>query len=134
MYINAYVQRASRVLYETGIKRPYFHVQPLEEAQLLNWSQYLDFEEKEIQKHKLSNSNNNQINNNSIGTIINTNNSNNSKTTSSARLIKLFERCLVTCANYPQFWKRYAGYVERTDVKAAREIHKRAAFNFVKRQ
>uniref|UniRef100_A0A914W2K5 Suppressor of forked domain-containing protein n=1 Tax=Plectus sambesii TaxID=2011161 RepID=A0A914W2K5_9BILA len=30
--------------FEEGIKRPYFHVKPLERAQLKNWRAYLDFE------------------------------------------------------------------------------------------
>ena len=29
--------------YEEGIKRPYFHVKPLERGQLKNWQDYLDF-------------------------------------------------------------------------------------------
>ncbi|XP_064185347.1 pre-mRNA-processing factor 39-like [Anguilla rostrata] len=30
--------------FEEGIKRPYFHVKPLEKSQLNNWKEYLDFE------------------------------------------------------------------------------------------
>eukprot|EP00800_Vazella_pourtalesii_P020097 TRINITY_DN7000_c0_g1_i12.p1 TRINITY_DN7000_c0_g1~~TRINITY_DN7000_c0_g1_i12.p1 ORF type:complete len:768 (-),score=146.88 TRINITY_DN7000_c0_g1_i12:778-3081(-) len=33
-----------RLPYEEKIKRPYFHVQPLEESQLQTWRSYLDFE------------------------------------------------------------------------------------------
>ncbi|KAM8920817.1 pre-mRNA-processing factor 39 [Pelodytes ibericus] len=33
-----------RWTFEEGIKRPYFHVKPLEKAQLNNWKDYLDFE------------------------------------------------------------------------------------------
>jgi len=33
--------------YEADIKRPYFHVKPIDPAQLLNWRRYLDFEETE---------------------------------------------------------------------------------------
>ncbi|KAF9640514.1 RNA-processing protein HAT helix [Lasiodiplodia theobromae] len=36
-----------RWTYEQEIKRPYFHVTELDEAQLLNWDKYLDFEEVE---------------------------------------------------------------------------------------
>lgn len=35
----------SRWVYEAEIKRPYFHVKPLDAVQLNNWSKYLDFEE-----------------------------------------------------------------------------------------
>jgi hypothetical protein len=30
-----------------------------------------------------------------------------------ARICLLFERCLIACANYPEFWKRYMDYLER---------------------
>lgn len=33
--------------FEAEIKRPYFHVKPLDTAQLVNWRRYLDFEETE---------------------------------------------------------------------------------------
>ncbi|KAK7727674.1 hypothetical protein SLS57_002716 [Botryosphaeria dothidea] len=36
-----------RWTYEQEIKRPYFHVTELDEAQLTNWDKYLDFEEAE---------------------------------------------------------------------------------------
>lgn len=32
--------------FEDGIRRPYFHVKPLDSAQVLNWSGYLDHAEK----------------------------------------------------------------------------------------
>uniref|UniRef100_T1JL07 Suppressor of forked domain-containing protein n=1 Tax=Strigamia maritima TaxID=126957 RepID=T1JL07_STRMM len=35
---------SKRWAFEEGIKRPYFHVKPLERAQLKNWRDYLDFE------------------------------------------------------------------------------------------
>jgi pre-mRNA-processing factor 39 len=33
--------------FENAIRRPYFHVRPLDDAQLANWHKYLDFVEKE---------------------------------------------------------------------------------------
>ena len=36
----------ARLLFESKIKRPYFHVKPLDAKQLKNWSAYLDFEIK----------------------------------------------------------------------------------------
>ncbi|KAG0041791.1 hypothetical protein BGZ83_001311, partial [Gryganskiella cystojenkinii] len=33
--------------FEAEIKRPYFHVKPIDSAQLVNWRRYLDFEETE---------------------------------------------------------------------------------------
>ncbi|XP_067134956.1 pre-mRNA-processing factor 39 isoform X1 [Centruroides vittatus] len=38
---------SKRWAFEEGIKRPYFHVKPLERAQLKNWRDYLDFEMQE---------------------------------------------------------------------------------------
>ncbi|XP_045164051.2 pre-mRNA-processing factor 39-like [Mercenaria mercenaria] len=35
---------SKRWAYEEGIKRPYFHVKPLERSQLKNWREYLDYE------------------------------------------------------------------------------------------
>ncbi|XP_048831551.1 pre-mRNA-processing factor 39-like isoform X1 [Brienomyrus brachyistius] len=35
---------SKRWAFEDGIKRPYFHVKPLEKTQLNNWREYLDFE------------------------------------------------------------------------------------------
>ena len=40
-------ETTKRWTYEQEIKRPYFHVTELDEAQLVNWRRYLDFEEIE---------------------------------------------------------------------------------------
>lgn len=53
------------------IKRPYFHVKPLEKAQLKNWKEYLEFE-IENGTHE--------------------------------RVVVLFERCVISCALYEEFW------------------------------
>ena len=36
-----------RWVFESGIKRSYFHIKPLDEVQKTNWKKYLDFEEEE---------------------------------------------------------------------------------------
>ncbi|XP_044965552.1 uncharacterized protein LOC123425870 isoform X1 [Hordeum vulgare subsp. vulgare] len=72
--------------FETSIKRPFFHVKPLDDDQLENWNLYLDFVEK----------------NGDFDWAV-----------------KLYERCLIPCANYSEFWIRYAEYV---DAKGGREI------------
>lgn len=65
--------------FEEGIKRPYFHVKPLERCQLKNWKDYLDFEiEKGDRK----------------------------------RILVLFERCLIACALYDEFWLKMIRYLE----------------------
>lgn len=88
--------------FEVAIRRPYFHVRPLDEAQLGNWHKYLDFVEKEGGVEKT---------------------------------IKLYERCLIACANYPEYWVRY---VQRLDFEGKTELAldalHRATVTFVKRR
>ena len=59
--------------YEDAIKRPYFHVKPLEKSQLSAWRNYLEYEIKQGKE---------------------------------ARIRVLFERCLIACALYEEFWMR----------------------------
>lgn len=40
--------RQRRESFERRISRPHFHVKPLDDAQLLAWSQYLDFEQAQV--------------------------------------------------------------------------------------
>eukprot|EP00798_Chlamydomonas_sp_ICE-L_P021455 gene21455-28424_t len=61
------------------LKRPYFHVKPLDSTQLATWIKFLDFLEK-------------QGDNETCQTT--------------------YERCLVPCASYPEFWERYATWLE----------------------
>ncbi|XP_034598592.1 uncharacterized protein [Setaria viridis] len=72
--------------FEASVKRPFFHVKPLDIDQLENWHQYLDYVEK----------------NGDFDWAV-----------------KLYERCLIPCANYSEFWIRYSEYV---DAKGGREI------------
>ncbi|KAG2261864.1 hypothetical protein Bca52824_068943 [Brassica carinata] len=65
--------------FETQIRRPYFHVKPLDTNQLDNWHKYLSFAE-------------------TYGDF--------------DWAIKLYERCLIPCANYTEFWFRYVDFVE----------------------
>lgn len=65
--------------YEEGIKRPYFHVKPLERCQLKNWQDYLDYEIEQGDH---------------------------------TRIIVLFERCLIACALYEEFWLKFVHYLE----------------------
>ncbi|KAL6900645.1 hypothetical protein ACP4OV_005321 [Aristida adscensionis] len=98
-------QRSSKIqeeicCFEASIRRPFFHVKPLDDEQLENWHQYLDFVEK-------------------YGDF--------------DWAVKLYERCLIPCANYSEFWIRYAEFV---DAKGGREIAEyalgRASSCFVK--
>ncbi|CAI2355455.1 unnamed protein product [Caenorhabditis sp. 36 PRJEB53466] len=67
-----------RAGFETNIKRPYFHVKPLDYPQLFNWMSYLDFEMKEGNEQ---------------------------------RIRILFDRCLIPCALYEEFWIKYARWI-----------------------
>ncbi|KAM6307745.1 LOW QUALITY PROTEIN: pre-mRNA-processing factor 39-like [Podargus strigoides] len=79
--------------FEDGIKRPYFHVKPLERAQLRNWREYLEFE---------------------------------MAAGSHERTIVLFERCVIACALYEEFWIKYTKYLEQHTVAGTRSVFQRA--------
>lgn len=70
---------AKRQLFEEGIKRPYFHVKPLEKCQTDNWKDYIAFEKSEGDHQ---------------------------------RIVVLYERCLIACALYEDFWLSYLDYLE----------------------
>ena len=72
--------RLARQKYEAGIRRWYFHAKPLDEAQLQNWRDYLAAEIHDA------------------GDDV--------KRFPAVQL--LFERCLIPCAFYAEFWLAYA--------------------------
>ncbi|GLJ40438.1 hypothetical protein SUGI_0833010 [Cryptomeria japonica] len=73
--------------FKIAIRRPYFHIKPLDDAQLSNWHHYRDFIEK---------------------------------TNDFDRMVTLFERCLIVCANYPEYWIR-TRYLQIVEGNAERE-------------
>lgn len=88
----------ARWTFEEGIKRPYFHVKPLERCQLKNWKEYLDFEIEQGDRR---------------------------------RILVLFERCLIACALYDEFWLKLIRYLEsqETDeeiIQKTRDAYERA--------
>ncbi|KAG8630385.1 hypothetical protein KVT40_002004 [Elsinoe batatas] len=85
-----------RWTYEAEIKRLYFHVTDLDEAQISNWHKYLDFEEAEGDFR---------------------------------RTTFLYERCVVICAHYADFWFRYARWMSTKEdkVEETRNIYERAS-------
>ncbi|KAL8259014.1 hypothetical protein R6Q59_026967 [Mikania micrantha] len=88
--------------FETAIRRPYFHVRPLNAAELENWHHYLDFIE-------------------GCGDF--------------NKVVKLYERCLIACANYPEYWIRYILCMEVSgSMDLAENALARATQVFVKRQ
>ncbi|XP_004493823.1 pre-mRNA-processing factor 39-1 isoform X1 [Cicer arietinum] len=88
--------------FETAIRRPYFHVRPLNIGELENWHNYLDFIERE-------------------GDL--------------SKIVKLYERCVIACANYPEYWIRYVLCMEASEsMDLANNVLARASQVFVKRQ
>ncbi|CAI8011671.1 Pre-mRNA-processing factor 39 [Geodia barretti] len=79
--------------FELMIKRPYFHVKPLERLQLKNWRDYLDFEISQGDPRRIE---------------------------------FLFERCVVSCALYEDFWSKYCKYAETHIREWASAIYRRA--------
>ncbi|KAL1500737.1 hypothetical protein ABEB36_006183 [Hypothenemus hampei] len=83
--------------FEEGIKRPYFHVKPLERCQLKNWQDYLDYEIEQGDQ---------------------------------TRIVVLFERCLIACALYEEFWLKYVHYLENLNDESlqarVRDVYERA--------
>lgn len=84
-----------RAPYEINIKRPYFHVKPLDYPQLTNWMAYLDMEIKGKDEHRIK---------------------------------VLFDRCLIPCALYEEFWIKYARWTWRVykSKSRCREIYRKA--------
>jgi len=93
-----------RLKYEEGIKRPYFHVKPLERGQLKNWNDYIEFMKQEMSKDG--------------GDI--------------TEVEILYERSLIACALYEEFWMNYISWWEGRDGDNSakiRNIYSRACTN-----
>ncbi|XP_061343391.1 pre-mRNA-processing factor 39-1 isoform X2 [Gastrolobium bilobum] len=102
MYKKAKEFDSKIIGFETAIRRPYFHVRPLNVGELENWHNYLDFIEKE-------------------GDL--------------SKIVKLYERCVIACANYPEYWIRYVLCMEASgSMDLANNVLARATQVFVKRQ
>ena len=100
--------RLERQHYEAGVRRWYFHVKPLDEAQLRNWREYLTREETAAYTDKEAHI---------------------------KKVRALFERCLVPCALYAEFWLRYAAWCHSNiDATAALAVATRAATVFLPRR
>ena len=80
----------AREPFEKRFKRLYFHVKPLGQNDLQNWSRYLDYE---------------LIHGNVVAT--------HASSHAQDSITVLFERCLIPCALYEEFWLRYAEWAVR---------------------
>ncbi|KAL2321089.1 hypothetical protein Fmac_030058 [Flemingia macrophylla] len=102
MYKKAKEFDSKIIGFETAIRRPYFHVRPLNVGELENWHNYLDFIERE-------------------GDL--------------SKIVKLYERCVIACANYPDYWICYVLCMEASgSMDLANNVLARATQVFVKRQ
>ncbi|KAJ0967496.1 hypothetical protein J5N97_024413 [Dioscorea zingiberensis] len=102
MYKKAKEFDSKIVDFETAIRRPYFHVRPLDDPELDNWHNYLDFIERGDDFNKV---------------------------------VKLYERCLIACASYSEYWIRYVLCMEASgSMELANNALARATQVFVKRQ
>jgi len=93
-----------RLKYEEGIKRPYFHVKPLERGQLKNWNDYIEFMKQEMGKEG--------------GDL--------------SEVEILYERSLIACALYEEFWMNYISWWESREgdnTEKIRSIYSRACTN-----
>ncbi|KAL6867622.1 hypothetical protein ACP4OV_015646 [Aristida adscensionis] len=134
MYKKAKEYESKIIGFELGIRRPYFHVKPLDNPELENWHNYLDFIEKEEDINKW------YLLKLTFLTIYLS-----SKVGPSfliegglprqLMVIKLYERCVIACASYPEFWIRYVQCMEdKGSLELASNALARATHVFVKKQ
>jgi len=118
---NEVVQRRiERQHLEAGVRRWYFHVKPLDEAQLDNWRQYLKLE------HEFGTA---LAPPSAFGAL-----SLDAATEAllaqqkTAATMRLYERCLVPCALYAEFWLSYVDWTRaHVGEDAALAVARRAA-------
>ncbi|XP_064182230.1 pre-mRNA-processing factor 39 isoform X1 [Anguilla rostrata] len=113
VYQQTEMEVGKRWNFEEAIKRPYFHVKPLDRAQLKAWHSYLDWEISEVALEGQDNAAEGQE-----GASVSRG--------SHKRVLVLFERCLIACALYEEFWTKYVQYLEKHSVEEARNVYRRA--------
>ncbi|XP_061900183.1 pre-mRNA-processing factor 39 isoform X1 [Entelurus aequoreus] len=99
--------------FEDALKRPYFHVRPLDQIQLQGWHSYLDWEMAQQNQDPADHNTKTEA-------------AGQEETDVHRRVCVLFERCLIACALYQEFWTRYVEYLEPLSVDRTRGVYKRA--------
>ena len=84
--------------FEDAIKRPYFHMKPLERGQLKNWTDYLEFTENQLKKKE---------------------------TKDYTDLTVLFERCMIATALYEEFWMKYVHWLLRSETEGNTDVEEK---------
>uniref|UniRef100_A0A672N4Z8 Pre-mRNA-processing factor 39-like n=1 Tax=Sinocyclocheilus grahami TaxID=75366 RepID=A0A672N4Z8_SINGR len=97
--------------FEDAIKRPYFHVKPLDRAQLKAWQSYLDWEISEAE---------------TAAPLEGYEGSKQECVAGHKRVLILFERCLIACALYEEFWNKYVHYLAPHGLEEVRNVYRRA--------
>uniref|UniRef100_A0A671KW18 Pre-mRNA-processing factor 39-like n=1 Tax=Sinocyclocheilus anshuiensis TaxID=1608454 RepID=A0A671KW18_9TELE len=100
--------------FEDAIKRPYFHVKPLDRAQLKAWQSYLDWEISEAETAAME----------AEGAALE--GSKQECVAGHKRVLILFERCLIACALYEEFWNKYVHYLAPHGLEEVRNVYRRA--------
>ena len=97
-----------RWTYESGIKRTYFHIKPLDEAQKSNWKKYLDWEEEQGDLLRIY------------------------ALYERCLVPCVFFFILILKAQYEEFWHRYAMYLQsKGDMDRTYNVFVRAATLFI---
>ncbi|XP_069027878.1 pre-mRNA-processing factor 39 isoform X3 [Embiotoca jacksoni] len=113
--------------FEDAIKRPYFHVKPLDRLQLRAWHTYLDWEVSQLTTKGSTQDPNQAVTEGSEVTAQPQEASEDAADAQDDHRVRiLFERCLIACALYEEFWMRYIQYLESQSVDEARALYKRA--------
>ncbi|KAM9850353.1 pre-mRNA-processing factor 39 isoform 2-T2 [Aulostomus maculatus] len=115
--------------FEDAIKRPYFHVKPLDRLQLRAWHTYLDWELAQLNKDSQDSSQdpNQAPTEVTEDTAHPQGGAEESKVAHDDHRVRiLFERCLIACALYEEFWNRYIQYLEPWSPEEARAVYRRA--------
>lgn len=110
--------------FEDAVKRPYFHVKQLETTELENWQAYL----------KWATTSTGATEQTGEGILQPKAGEKWTKPLPYARVINLFERCLVACANYPEMWRLHITFLEDYDIEQARSVYTEATSQFLKRK
>lgn len=117
--------------FEEAIKRPYFHVKPLDRLQLRAWHTYLDWEMAQLHAdagdstpHDPAQDATKEESEEAVKPREVVQEAAVSRDDHRVRI--LFERCLITCALYEEFWTRYVQYLEARGVDEVRAAYRRA--------
>ncbi|XP_023685151.1 pre-mRNA-processing factor 39 [Paramormyrops kingsleyae] len=107
LYQQTELEVGKRWAFEEAIKRPYFHVKPLDRAQLKAWHAYLDWEMSEAEQRVAEAEDD-------------------GSRAGRKRVLVLFERCLIACALYEELWTKYVRFLEQHSVEEAQAVYRRA--------